>query len=157
MEVSRSSKADLSALLADKHCGDGVELIYYMKAGSLLSRSFTSKDTHSPRGELLVAYTDGRGADYASRASSRASSILLGFESPVFTFGTDLILPPNVNSDLRDMLLAAETMTTASSKEWNDDDELAVKRLSEVEGASAPEVRAERQESMNACVHAEQI
>lgn len=121
-----------------------MELIYYLTAGSLISRSFTSKDTHSPRGELLVAYSDGRGADYASRESSRASSILLGFESPVFTFGTDLVLPANLNGDLRDLLLAAETMTTASSKEWNDDDELAVKRLSEVEGASAPEVRGKR-------------
>ena len=29
---------------------------------------------------------------------------------------------------------------TASSKEWNNDDELAVERLSEVEDTSAPEV-----------------
>ena len=138
--MSTSSNAQFSALLADQHCGPGVELIYYMTAGSLISRSFTSKDTHSPRGELLVEYTDGRGADYASRASSRASSVLLGFESPVFTFGTDLVLPPSFNGELRDVLLAEESMMTASSKEWSNDDELAVERLSEIEDASAPEV-----------------
>ena len=142
MEVSRSSKADLSALLADKHCGDGVELIYYMKAGSLLSRSFTSKDTHSPRGELLVAYSNGRGADHASRASSRASSILLGFESPLFTFGTDLILPSFINSELRDLLvLDYDPTTTTASFTSSSHDELALKLLAEVEDISAPEVR----------------
>eukprot|EP00904_Undaria_pinnatifida_P009847 jgi/Undpi1/5993/HiC_scaffold_2.g01267.m1 len=83
--LPRSSSAQFSAHLADQHCGPGIELIYYMIAGSLISRSFTSKDTHSPRGKLPMAYTGGRGADYASRASSRATSILLGFESPVFT------------------------------------------------------------------------
>lgn len=140
--MSTSSNAKLSALVADKHCGTGSELIYYMEAGSLLSRSFTSKDTHSPRGELLVAYSDGRGADYASRASSRASSVLLGFESPLFTFGTDLILPSSVNEGLRELLLLDDegVTTTTESFAWADDD-LALRRLAEVEHVSAPEVR----------------
>lgn len=113
-----------------------------MKAGSLLSRSFTSKDTHSPRGELLVAYSDGRGADYASRASSRASSILLGFESPLFTFGTDLILPSFINNELRELLLLDEESTTTTTSSFTlGDDELALKVLADVKEVSAPEVR----------------
>lgn len=141
MEVSTSGNAKHSALLADKHCGDGSELIYYMKAGSLLSRSFTSKDTHSPRGELLVAYSDGHGADYASRASSRASSILLGFESPLFTFGTDLMLPSFINNEVRELLLLDEgSMATTAASFTSGDDEHALNILADGDDIFAPEV-----------------
>eukprot|EP00904_Undaria_pinnatifida_P009837 jgi/Undpi1/5984/HiC_scaffold_2.g01258.m1 len=67
--LSTSSNAQFSAYLADQHCGPGIELIYYMIAGFIISRSFTSKDTHAPRGKLPMEYTGGRGGNYASRAS----------------------------------------------------------------------------------------
>lgn len=137
--VKRSSNPEFSALLADKYCGDGAKLIYYMNPGSLLSRTFTAKDTHSPQGELLVGYIDRHLADYASRASARASSILLGFESPVFTFGADLMLPSFVNSELCELLLADELLDTATSQAWIDD-ERVLNLLAEVEDVSAPEV-----------------
>eukprot|EP00904_Undaria_pinnatifida_P002830 jgi/Undpi1/12548/HiC_scaffold_6.g02217.m1 len=139
--VKRSSNPEFSALLADKYCGDGAKLIYYMNPGSLLSRTFTAKDTHSPQGELLVGYIDRHLADYASRASARASSILLGFESPVFTFGADLMLPSFVNSELCELLLADELLDTATSQAWIDD-ERVLNLLAEVEDVSAPEVLA---------------
>lgn len=126
--------------MADRHCGPGVELIYYTEPGTLLSRTFTAKDTHSPRGDLLVVYSDGRGADHASRASASAASSLLGFKAPMFTFGTDLILPTFVNQQLRDLLLADDFSVTAVSagSDW-DDDERALQLLAE-EPIYAPEV-----------------
>lgn len=100
VSVSVTSDPHLSALLADKYCGGDAELIYYLTPGTLLSRTFSSKDTHSPRGDLLVVYSEGRGADRATLASARATSALLAFEAPVFTYGTDLILPSYVNDEL---------------------------------------------------------
>ena len=51
-----TSPITLAPLLADRHCGKGTELILYMNPGELLSRPFTSKDTHSTAGDLLVVY-----------------------------------------------------------------------------------------------------
>lgn len=48
------SDVGASALLADKHCGEDVKLIYYLNPGELLSREINFKDTHSPKGDLLV-------------------------------------------------------------------------------------------------------
>lgn len=79
VSVVEVSDVGASALLADKYCNandvyaiddedDGgadkrghrkdpdnrVKLIYYMTAGELLSREINFKDTHSPKGDLLV-------------------------------------------------------------------------------------------------------
>ena len=55
VHVWNSSFVDFAALWADVGCGNGTKLIYYMSAGEVLSREFTSKDTHSPRGDLIVS------------------------------------------------------------------------------------------------------
>lgn len=54
VSVVQVSDVGASALLADKHCGEDVKLIYYLNGGELLSREINFKDTHSPRGDLLV-------------------------------------------------------------------------------------------------------
>lgn len=78
------SPITLSPVLADRHCGEGTKLILYMNPGELLSRTFTSKDTHSARGELLVVYADvspapllfmcGSSADTRSLARERGNN-----------------------------------------------------------------------------------
>lgn len=60
VRVSSTPDVHLSPLFADQHCGEGTQLILYMQGGSVLSRTFTSKDTHTPRGELLVVYGSAR-------------------------------------------------------------------------------------------------
>lgn len=52
------SPITLAALVADRHCGEDTKLIFYMNPGELLSRRFTSKDTHSAAGDLLVMYAE---------------------------------------------------------------------------------------------------
>lgn len=69
MTVVQVSDVGASALLADKHCGEGVKLIYYLSPGELLSREINFKDTHSPRGDLLVV-----SARACSRVCSRAAA-----------------------------------------------------------------------------------
>lgn len=70
MSVVEVSDVGAAALFADKYCnqndvysigdsGDGdsenrVKLIYYMNVGEVLSREINFKDTHSPKGDLLV-------------------------------------------------------------------------------------------------------
>lgn len=100
VSVSVTRDPSLSALVADQHCGADADLIYYLTPGTLVSRTFSSKDTHSPRGDLLVVYSEGRGADRATLSSTLTTSALLGFEAPLFTYGTDLILPSYVNGEL---------------------------------------------------------
>lgn len=133
MAVVETSVPRMSAVMADAYCGEGTKLVYYMKPGTLLSRSFTSKDTHSPRGDLLVVYSDGRGADHDTLASAEATSALLGFESPVFTFGTDLILPISANKDLRELIAV-----DADVRE--DDEDAVLKAMTRLGDFKAPEV-----------------
>ena len=84
-----------------------------------------------------MAYTDGHGAIYTSRASSRASLSILDSSPPCLRSAlTWCCRLPSTGNSVIYILFAEETMMTASSKEWNNDDE----RLSEVEDASAPEV-----------------
>lgn len=104
MSVSSTPSLRASALLADKYCGPETRLIYYMKAGSILSRTFTSKDTHSARGDLLVVYSDARSSMRDSQAATDTTGIL-GFSPPSFTSGSDLILPVSANSELRQLLV----------------------------------------------------
>eukprot|EP00903_Cladosiphon_okamuranus_P019226 g17680.t1 len=100
VRVSSTPNARLSSLFADQHCGEGTKLILYLQASSVLSRGFTSKDTHTPRGELLVVYGDAR-QSYLDADIARETAAVLGFDAPSFTFGTDLMLPVGANAELR--------------------------------------------------------
>lgn len=101
--VRSTPDASTASLFADDFCGEGTSLIYYAKPDSVLSRIFTSKDTHSPMGDLLVVYSDSR-LCYSDSALARQTNTILGFEAPTFTCGTDLILPVGANADLREAL-----------------------------------------------------
>ncbi|CAM9459802.1 unnamed protein product [Scytosiphon promiscuus] len=101
--VSSTQDAPAASLFADQYCGPGTSLVLYLKPGSILSRSFTSKDTHSPEGDLLVVYSDARGSNHASELGRR-TALVLGSEAPSFTHGTDLMLPASINEDLRTIL-----------------------------------------------------
>lgn len=57
VRVSNSTEVSISALVADRLCGEGTRLIYYMSPGQILVGTFTSKDTHTLKGELVVPYT----------------------------------------------------------------------------------------------------
>lgn len=104
MSVVNCTHPGYAALTADKSCGQDTALIYYLNPGELVTRTFTAKDTHSPRGDLLIKYADIDvvGPENARRAM--ASTIILGFHSPSFTYGSDLILPAKTNGQLRDLL-----------------------------------------------------
>lgn len=100
--------------MADRACGPGTRLIYYMSIGQVLSRAFTYKDTHTPGGDLLVTHTDISqvGEEHARR--SLAATALLGVQAPCFTFGSDLILPADTNVHLRQALLSAAAAVKGS-------------------------------------------
>ncbi|CAM9587062.1 unnamed protein product [Ectocarpus sp. 6 AP-2014] len=100
--VSGTQNPATAALYADKYCSFS-ELILYVKPGSVLSRSFTPKDTHSPRGDLLVVHAGSQGSYHDTELSRRSASVL-GFEAPSFTQGTDLMLPGDANYYLREAL-----------------------------------------------------
>lgn len=104
VSVVNSSNVEYAALSADEACGNGTTYIYYMTIGQVLSRSFTPKDTHTPRGELLVSYTSTDDVDRESSRRAMASAALLGFAAPCFTYGSDLILPASMNAILREVL-----------------------------------------------------
>lgn len=147
VRVVESTNVVGSALLADKYCGEGTELIYYLSAGQLLSRTFTFKDTHSPRGELLVVYAEVPRVGEENADQSRATTAILGFHSPSFTYGTDLILPSSVNAELREVLLTGENLGPGSSPHRpnkDDDDERALRLVGMVSGVNVPEVSKRR-------------
>lgn len=104
MTVSRTSDVLTASLFADEYCGAGTRLIFYVRAGSVVSREFTAKDTHSPHGDLLVVYSKDR--TIRDERFAEKTTVLLGFEAPSFTHGTDLILPFRANADLRSSLAA---------------------------------------------------
>ncbi|CAM9111525.1 unnamed protein product [Hapterophycus canaliculatus] len=104
VSIANSSMAEHAALHADKICGEGTRLIYYMSPGVILSREFTSKDTHTPRGDLVVAFHDVQLVDPETAKRARGSAAVLGFASPSFTYGGDLILPAAINGQLRTLL-----------------------------------------------------
>lgn len=139
VSVGETQNVGTSALFADRFCGRDTKLIYYLKPGNLLSRSFTTKDTHSPRGDLLVIYGDGRGADYATLAGAQATWSVVGFKAPIFTFGTDLILPSYANADLRELLAMGTGFGTGI--EGMTSDRMYLEFLGDTEDVSVPEVR----------------
>ncbi|CAM9769234.1 unnamed protein product [Ectocarpus sp. 6 AP-2014] len=109
VHVWNSSYVDFAALQADRACGNGTKLIYYMSPGQVLSREFTSKDTHSARGDLLVSYTEVDKLETSNALRATISTLILGFNAPSFTYGTDLILPADTNAELRKVLLSASS------------------------------------------------
>lgn len=96
----------LSALYADKLCGEGTDYIFYMQAGAVLSRTVLGKDIFDAKGRLLVQWQDPK--HYADHAIVddwiRGASHLLGWTSPIFTWSQDTVLPASVNRDLRRFL-----------------------------------------------------
>ena len=128
-----------ASLYADEYCGvEDTSVIMYVNRGSVFSRYFTSKDTHSPRGDLLVVYGSAR-ASYRDSQLAKHTAFLLGSDAPVsppsFTYGTDLMLPVGANKDLRELLMSgdAEEMEEAMAALVDLDDLTAV-----------PQVRSER-------------
>lgn len=111
--MSSTQSTITASLYADEYCGAAdTTLIYYVKPGSVVSRTFTAKDTHSPQGDLLVVY--GKDAQLATdQLSGEWVRSVLGFEAPSFTFGTDLILPIGANADLRGALMSGDNVDTA--------------------------------------------
>lgn len=133
VRIVQSSNVAGSGLLADKHCGGGTKLIYYMHIGELLSREITFKDTHSPRGDLLVVHTNQRTNEVLANAP------VLGFNSPVF--GPDIVLPAKINENLREMVVAGHGSEEERAAA-EDNEEYAVQLLSKFPGHSVSQVRA---------------
>jgi len=104
LSIVKDTHVAYAPLMADKACGFDTRLIYYMGPGEILSRPFTAKDTHSPEGDLLVKQTTAEvvGGEHARR--SMGTSIVLGFYGLSFTYDSDLILPADVNAQLREKL-----------------------------------------------------
>lgn len=129
-----------SALLADRHCGKGTRLIYYMNPGELLSRSFTPKDTHSVKGDLLIVYAEVDRVGAYSVDRTLATTSVLGFSSPSFSFGMDIILPAEINQQLRDVLLSDPNAGTSRGKPDSNPEVRAVRAMDEFKGTFIPEV-----------------
>lgn len=83
--VNGTTAGGHASLLADVHCGEGTELVYYLGPGEVISRAFTSKDTHGTRGELLVPYTEAERLDEFHLRRTQATTALLGFGAPSFS------------------------------------------------------------------------
>lgn len=132
--VSYTPSVRTSALFADEICGSGAKLIYYVQPGSILSRTFSSKDTHSPKGDLLVVYSDARASPIESEMAHQTTAVL-GFNAPSFTFGTDLFLPVHVNTELRMELVSGLDV------EEGDEGVTALAEIEAVENVSVPQVR----------------
>ena len=96
-----------ASLFADVYCGVDTSLIFYMKPGSIVSRQFMSKDTHSTHGDLLVVHGNAQGSS-VDRVLAKQTAEVLGFDSPSFTFNTDLFLPVGANAALRELLVSSE-------------------------------------------------
>ncbi|CAM9604376.1 unnamed protein product [Scytosiphon promiscuus] len=136
------SPITLAALVADRHCGEDTKLIFYMNPGELLSRSFTSKDTHSAAGDLLVMYAEVSRIGEASVRRTLATMSVLGFSSPSFSFGMDIMLPVNVNQQLRDVLLSDPDAVRGKGRENMKQDVQAIRALGKFRGVFVPEVLA---------------
>lgn len=109
--ITNATRVEYSALEADRLCGHGTRLIYYMEVGQILSRTFSTKDTHTARGALIVAAEDIHDIHIENAARAMGSVAVLGFATPTFTYGSDLILPADMNGQLRAVLGAKERQT----------------------------------------------
>eukprot|EP00752_Nemacystus_decipiens_P004759 g4334.t1 len=137
-----TSSITLAPLLADRYCGEGTELILYMNPGELLSRPFTSKDTHSTAGDLLVVYAEVDRIGEANLTRVMATMLVLGFSTPSFSFGTDIMLPVYSNQQLRDVLLSTTEEAGLEGRTSTDRDLLAVHTLGKFADVFVPEVLA---------------
>ncbi|CAM9477738.1 unnamed protein product [Ectocarpus sp. 8 AP-2014] len=108
--IGNASSVEHGALIADQICGNGTRLIYYMNVGEVLSRTFTRKDTHGIQGDLVVSATDSAQVPLEHARRAAGSAVLLGFTTPSFTYGTDLILPAETNGQLRAVLHTKEKL-----------------------------------------------
>ncbi|CAM9279034.1 unnamed protein product, partial [Ectocarpus sp. 12 AP-2014] len=108
--IGNASSVEHGALIADKICGNGTRLIYYMNVGEVLSRAFTRKDTHGVLKDLIVSATDSAQVPLEHARRAAGSAVLLGFTTPAFTYGTDLILPAETNEQLRAVLQTKEKL-----------------------------------------------
>lgn len=136
VSISKTTSVRASSLFADVYCGDETKLIYYISEGTILSRTFTSKDTHSPRGDLIVLYSD-RQSTARDVEVARATMGILGFTPPSFTSGTDLILPVEINADLRKRLISEFSIAGTPEEE----DEVLASIISQHDDISVPQVR----------------
>ena len=130
VRIVQAAHVNTAALLADKYCGDGTKLIYYLNAGELLSREINFKDTHSPKGELLVVYSN----------EMQPTAAILGFSSP--TFGPDIMLPAEINGQLREMVVKGHGSKEAKAYD-PDDVSYPVNLLSRISNTSVPQVGRE--------------
>lgn len=103
--VHVTEDAFTASLFADELCGVDTSLIFYMQPGSILSRQFTSKDTHSTHGDLLVVHGSAK-LRHVDRELAKLTTRVLGFETPSFTFNTDLFLPVGANANLRNWFVS---------------------------------------------------
>jgi len=104
VKLASTARVEHSALIADRVCGPGTRLIYYMEIGEVVSRTFTPKDTHTPLGDLIVSVTSPDAVGKAHRSRALGSTAVLGFPAPCFTYGSDLLLPAGTNGQLRAVL-----------------------------------------------------
>lgn len=135
VSVSSASSLRSASLFADVYCGTGTKLVYYMVPGSVLSRAFTPKDTHSPRGDLLVSYVDAR-SSMRDKEMAQETMGILGFDPPSFVHGTDLMLPISANVDLRQLLVSEHGLGSI-----RDEDEAALTAISQYDRVYVPQVR----------------
>ena len=96
-----------ASLFADVYCGVDTSLIFFMRSDSVVSRPFTSKDTHSTHGDLLVVHANSR-TSHADNELAKQTTAVLGFQSPSFAFKTDLFLPVGANGHLREVLMSGQ-------------------------------------------------
>lgn len=83
--VNATTVGGHASLLADVYCGQGTQLIYYLGPGEVISRTFTRKDTHGTRGDLLVPFTEPERLDEFHVKRTQATTALLGFGAPSFS------------------------------------------------------------------------
>ena len=83
--VNGTTAGGHASLLADVYCGEGTKLVHYLGPGEVISRTFTSKDTHSTRGDLLVPFTEAERLDVFHLRRTQATTALLGFRAPSFS------------------------------------------------------------------------
>ncbi|CAB1101450.1 unnamed protein product [Ectocarpus sp. CCAP 1310/34] len=141
--VNATTTGGHASLLADVHCGEGTKLILYLGPGDVVSRPFSKKDTHGTCGQLLVPYTEPDRLDEYHVRRTQATTFLLGFDAPSFSYGADLFLPAWVNPELRRVLASG---TALPSKAWEPDDRdfqrIAMSILMKTEDAFVPELLA---------------
>lgn len=130
--------------MADHHCGDHTESIFYLEPGSLLSRPFTARDTHTAGGDLLVMFTEARRASPGESRFAEASGEVLDLGGgPSFTSGTDVVLPVSANEDLRATLSDEEEeggYYEDGSDEAPCDDAALIERMSRFPDVYVPQV-----------------